>query len=431
MRNCIKSDEGQATVLFALSLVMLLGFMGMAVEVGLMYRTRENTQIAADAAAKAAALDYLYNGSPSSAQAIGKAASSANGYTDGTGGVTVTINVPPKSGPATTGNYAEAIVTGPFNLLFFRGFLAMTGSKLTSINVSSRAVAGEPNPGSTCIWLLASTGTGLRLQGAYDIEAPNCGIYVNSSSSSAVSVTGNGGTMNVQYLDAVGNSVPKHQTSPTPVTPNTAPRNNPWSNLTGPTVPGSCNITSSATSITSSNVAQVSGSAVNDVVCFTNSVTLSDVNLPGASSGVVYVFENGVSVSGTVTLGTGTYDSGTGQFINTSGAVMEIQQGTLSQGNATLNIYAPTSGTYNGIAILQPITNPNELQVQFGSGNQVLDGYIFAPGAEVYLQDNGGGITATGIVADSMFDKASTINIPSYDQANKLSTPNRDVILVE
>ena len=80
---------------------------------------------------------------------------------------------------------------------------------------------------------------------------------------------------------------------------------------------------------------------------------------------------------------------------------------------------------------MQPSNNTTELQVQFGSNNQTLDGYIYAPGAEVYLQDHGGGITATGIVADWMFDKASTITIPSYDKAHPQTTRNRVVTLVE
>jgi hypothetical protein len=81
--------------------------------------------------------------------------------------------------------------------------------------------------------------------------------------------------------------------------------------------------------------------------------------------------------------------------------------------------------------LFQPSSNQNQLQVQFGSGNQVFTGYIYAPGAEVFLQDNGGGITATGIVAAELYDKASTITIPSYDAANPTTTPNRVITLVE
>jgi hypothetical protein len=139
--------------------------------------------------------------------------------------------------------------------------------------------------------------------------------------------------------------------------------------------------------------------------------------LTGATLGAgTYVFEKGVTLSGTVTVNSGTID---------------VYSGTFTQGNAILNVTAPTSGTYNGIALMQPATNTTDLQVQFGSSNQTLDGYIYAPGAEVYLQDHGGGTTTTGIVAKSMFDKASTITIPSYDAAHPTTTENRVVTLVE
>jgi hypothetical protein len=80
---------------------------------------------------------------------------------------------------------------------------------------------------------------------------------------------------------------------------------------------------------------------------------------------------------------------------------------------------------------MQPSNNTNQLQVQFGSNNQTLDGYIYAPGAEVYLQDNGGGITATGVVANDLYDNSSTIRIPSYDSAHPTTTLNRVVAMVE
>ena len=130
--------------------------------------------------------------------------------------------------------------------------------------------------------------------------------------------------------------------------------------------------------------------------------------------------QNGVTIGGTMTIGSAA-----------NGATLDVYSGTFNQGNSVLSIHAPTSGTYNGIALMQPASNTNDLQVQFGSGNQVLDGYIYAPGAEVYLQDHGGGITATGIVAASMFDKASTITINSYDAVHPTTTRNRILALVE
>jgi hypothetical protein len=114
------------------------------------------------------------------------------------------------------------------------------------------------------------------------------------------------------------------------------------------------------------------------------------------------------------------------------GGTIDEAAGTFVQNSNTLvSVVAPTSGTYNGVAIMEPATNTNQLQVQWGSNNQVVDGYIYAPGAQVYLQDNGGGITASGIVADNMSVQASTVNIPSYDVAHPHTTPNRVMTLIE
>ena len=56
-----KDDKGQVLVLTALCMTMLLGFMAFAVDMGLLFHTKRNIQIAADAAAIAGALDYEIN----------------------------------------------------------------------------------------------------------------------------------------------------------------------------------------------------------------------------------------------------------------------------------------------------------------------------------------------------------------------------------
>lgn len=444
--NFKRSENGQVLVMTAMCMAILMGFGAMAIDVGYLYRVRQNTQIAADAAATAAAVTYLYTASIPTALTAGQSAAIANNYTNGSNGISVKVNMPPTSGPITGGGYAEAIVTIPAPTFFMSVF----GRR--SVTVAARAVAGTPTVGSTCIWLLASTGVGLDLQGSYDVTATNCGIYVNSSSSSAIQVTGNGGTVNTKFIDVVGNSVPGHMTTPTPVTPNVTPRKNPWGNLNGPTYSGPTSVCNSGNTYSASSYTLTAANASSifntssGYVCFTNTggVTLSGTtgtigtsgasNLPGSSSGVVYIFEYGLTIAtgSTVTFGSGSYDPTTNTFSNTSGAVVEIAGGTLTQqSNSLLNIYAPTSSTYNGIAILQPPINSNSLQVQFGSNNEVLDGYIYAPSAEVYLQDSGGGIVATGIVANTMTNQTSQITIASYDLANQTTTPNRVVSMVE
>ena len=444
-----RKEEGQTLVLTALCMAAMTGFMGLALDVGVLFRAKRNMQIAADAAAISAAQDYMWNQSVSSAQTAGRSASAANFFTNGTNGATVTINTPPASGPnAGSAGFSEAIVTQPTST-FFMGIFGQT-----SVAVTARAVAGTPSNGSACIWLMAPSGNGLSVKGNYDIEAPGCGIYVNSPSSNALKVTGNGGTINASFLDVVGNNSGNHTTSPTTDTLNAGTRSTPWGNLAGPNYSGNptgCTQTSSATEITTSatsgskvNVASVSGSASNNVVCFTNAVQIDDgVVLPGAANGVVYLFEQNVTINtgATVTFGSGNVSPASGcttncTFSNEVGATMELAgSATLNQNsNSILNMYAPASLTspYDGIAILQPSTNTTELQIQFGSNNEVLDGYIYAPGATVFMQDHGGGVTASGIVAGTLFEDQSTLDIyTNYDTSHSSSTKNRQLVLVE
>ena len=217
-----RDESGQALVLTVLCMTALMGFMALALDVGIIFRAKRNMQIAADSAAVAAALDYMYNASTSSAQTIGKNASSTNGYTDGSNGTTVTLNMPPANGPnAGASGFAEAIVSQPVPTVF----MGLFGRN--AITVKTRAVAASPGTGTACIWLMAPSGQALELQGNYDIEAPNCGIYVNSNTSDAMNVKGNGGTVNALFLNVVGNSSLQHNTHPTSATMNAGTRRDP------------------------------------------------------------------------------------------------------------------------------------------------------------------------------------------------------------
>ncbi len=257
--GAVRDEVGQTLVLTALCLGVMLGFVAFATDVGLLFHSRRNMQIAADSAAVAGALDYLYNGSVSSAQTAAKSASSSNYFTDAVNGTVVTVNVPPKNGPnANSAGFVEVIVSQPTNTLFMQYF------GTNSVDVAARAVAGMPTAGTACMWLMASSGTALDLQGAYDIQAPSCGIYVNSTSTDAIKVTGNGGTVNAKYLDVVGNATLQHDTSPTSATMNSGTRKDPWGNLSGPAPATACTgaNTVTAATVTATNLVSPVGGVV-------------------------------------------------------------------------------------------------------------------------------------------------------------------------
>ena len=54
MRTLIKNDDGQALIITLLTLTILLGFVGLATDVGTLFYTKRQLQTAADSAALAA-----------------------------------------------------------------------------------------------------------------------------------------------------------------------------------------------------------------------------------------------------------------------------------------------------------------------------------------------------------------------------------------
>jgi len=167
------------------------------------------------------------------------------------------------------------------------------------------------------------------------------------------------------------------------------------------------------------------------VVCFTNSVTLSNVTLNQGT----YVFENGVTLSGSVATGAG------GATLDIVGGPLNVNTGT------TLNLVAPActgatvadvcgGGGLNGIILMEPPSNTNELQFQKGNASGSMTGIIYMPSAEFYMQDSGGDksgglVLITDMVVGELFDKTATLSITSYSIQHPTTSPLREVSLVE
>src|SRR6267143_3238612 len=88
-------EAGQTLIFVALGMVMLGAILGLAVDLGYMRYVKRRLQTAADSAAIAGAAEINYG----DWQAAAKADAASNGFTDGSNGVTVTVNKPPASGP--------------------------------------------------------------------------------------------------------------------------------------------------------------------------------------------------------------------------------------------------------------------------------------------------------------------------------------------
>jgi len=437
----LRDEDGQTLVMTALCATVLIGFMGLAVDVGVLFHAKRNLQTAADDAAIAAALNYQFvlNGDPTAAA---KAAALKNGVA----GSYVTVLSSPTTGYHQGLGFFEVRVVQP-QVAFLAAVL-----KKPLINVGARAVAGV-TPASACMYVLnTKDADSFKIKGNATVTANGCGIQVNSTSPSAF-CDGGSATIASPYVRLAGGQDTSGGCNKAPgstVFSGYPTQTDPFVNKTWPSL-SDCNsgtnvisaatVNSSTPGLASSKTISMADGTSYQLTCFSSpNVTLSGPLTLGDSSDKparVFLFENGVNITGSVTV-KGTIDN---------------YQGTFNNQNGQLNITAPADkqATFNALAIVQPQTNttgqcqdgslsnyvssfspqPPCLQAQFGSTGENLDGYIYAPTSVTYLQDQGGGVTAGGLISLDVYINSKLTLTNSYNVVHAATTPLSKVTLVE
>jgi len=447
----LREEDGQTFVMTALCASVLIGFTGLALDVGIAYHAKRNLQTAADDAAIAAALNYQYvvGGDPTAAA---KAAALKNGVA----GTYVSVNSSPTSGYHQGLGFFEVKVIQPQN-----SFLAkMVGS--STFRVGARAVAGV-TPASACMYVLNTKDDDtFKVKGNATVTANNCGIQVNSTSSSSFCDQGSATIASPYVRLAGGQDIKSCGKAPgSTVLSGYATQSDPFVKKTWPalsdcssgnsdliTVSGSTAITNATSGLntTSKSFTLADGTSYK-LTCFNNTssggspVVLDGSTTPlvlgTAGQGQIFLFENGVTIKGSVTVN-GTIDN---------------YQGSFNNQNGQLKITAPAdkTKTYNGIALAQPSSNttgqcqdsslntyinsfspkPPCLQAQFGASGEDLVGFIYAPTAVTYLQDQGGGVSAGGLISLDVYVNSKLTLTDSYNKVHAATTPLSKVALVE
>lgn len=370
------NEAGQVLVITALSMTLLLAFLGFAIDVGLLFRAKRNAQIAADAAAVAGALDYQYNTNVTSAKAAGQAAATANGFTNGSNGVTVTINPPPVNGPeAGVAGYVEAIVTQSNQSIF----MGIMGPK--TVTVGARAVAGTSGPGPACIYTLGSSGIVESGSGAIDV--PTCNIDDNGgiTMSGSGNIIANQVNIEKSYTHSGSGTV-----TPSPTTFGGA--TDPLASLTTPTAQSPC----------TNYVGTVPASLSPGCYSFVLSSNAT-VNLQGG----LYTFK-GITSSGNLT------------FNGTGVTIFMPTGGITGSGNVGLNITAPTSGPQDGVALWLPSSNSSGITLS-GNTTTSFQGIIYAPKSALTVSGSTG-LTMTADLIVSNITSSGALNISNYTTVN-------------
>jgi hypothetical protein len=366
------SARGQVIVLVCVSLIAIMGMIAVVTDFSFLQDQRNMMQTAADSAAMAGSEELNYGDQV----AAGRADAASNGYTNGTGSVTVAINNPPTLGPNTSNSaYVEAIVTKSEPTYFLR----VLG--VSTVSVSARAVAYEGN-GPNCIYVLnPSASNAMSASGSASVTS-GCGVLVDSTASNGLAITGNA-TITAPTIGVVGGytSSGSSSYSPTPKTGVIA-ASDPLAYVQAPTV-GSC----AHTNLSLSNAGSSSAYYQLYQGTYCGGITISNgyVNF---NAGTYVLAGGGLSTGGGPTL------TGTGiTFYNTTGT--GGYKGINLSGNETANFSAPTTGPLTGILIFQDRSIPigSAGSTVSGDSTSTYDGALYFPTTTVSL---GGNSSASG-----------------------------------
>lgn len=392
LRAVLREEHGQAIVLTALSLIVLMGCAGLAVDLGEFRMIQRQMQTMADASAIAGALEVSTCSGTTDCSAMSSSAQDAlngNGFTGSvlvkqcgsTSGDTFSLSV--NNGPCALGsvsadpnygnaNYVETVVSKVQPTIFAN----VLG--IPSVTISARAEAG-PGNSQNCLYVGAG---GMTLNGGSVTLA--CGVNDNGPL-----MADSGATLDAENDFDVHGSVTNNGATLSPsVTQGTAAVTDPLASLTPPTPASSC-----------TNVNPVNSGSPG---------TLS----PGTYCGV------NLNSNASLTLGAGTYvfegsiNVGSGATLSGSGVTLYFTSGTVQPNStSTVTLSAPTSGAYTGILIWESSTNSTGMDPDADSSSS-WQGAIYLPDATLTLNSNSNIAAYTIIDAYSLIvDSGANFNI--------------------
>jgi Putative Flp pilus-assembly TadE/G-like len=422
-----RKQAGQVLVSAALMLVVVLGFVGLGIDMGVMRYEKRLQQTAADGAAIAAATDLTFGGN----QTAALNASATNGFTDNTGGgacgapptnlavgsVTVTVCNPPSSGPHAgpgTPQYVEVFVSSGQPTYFMKIF------GVASETVTARAVATNTSGGTNgsttgCLYTLgppSSSIEGVNINGNASLYAPSCGIVDNgnyNTRGNSLQITANSfGVSGSAQVSGQGGQVTCTNgaaSCPTfgapaagdPMLTVTPPCTTPCALGTAITIDGNGNFTGSGVTFTA-------GNGNNPGVYTVSPGTYSSIGISGTggpNGGNKVVFSPGTYIidgPGGLTIPGNANISGSGvTFYFTGSATINMT------GNPAMNLSAPSTGTYAGILMWQDKLDTNTTGPSLGgnSGAQ-FNGILYFPSDQLTFYGTNNSVSVGVVVADSL-----------------------------
>lgn len=400
LRRMLRDECGNIAVISAFVLPVLIGACGLGFETADWYRTQRNMQNAADSAVIAAAS----NGT-SSAITEAIAVASQYGYQNGVNNVTVTASSTAAC-PSGGANCYSLTISKPIplvvaQLLGFKGNATLNGSPAETITSTSIAIQST-SPRNYCLLALASSGTtpAILANGVPKANLNGCNIMSNTDE------TCNGHDLGASYGDAHGTSSGCGATQ----TSNLPAVTDPYLSLTANIPANTCGSYPQEPAkkkdppLPAAN--QLAGAlnwAGTIIMCGDVQLT-GNVSLTTTAPGAVLVIENGQLDTNGYTLQT---LAGSGLTIIFSGD----NAGGYTHaptGGGTLDIAAPTSGPWSGVALYQDpsLTSGVDISAAGNSPTWDITGLVYLPHASVTfsgaVNKSSNGLSCFALVVDNI-----------------------------
>ncbi|WP_245492373.1 MULTISPECIES: pilus assembly protein TadG-related protein [unclassified Mesorhizobium] len=370
---------GNVAVIFAFALPVVVGGAGLGVETSLWYYSSLKLQAVADAAAYAGALEKVAGSDNPTIVAASTTSATTNGFAG-----TIQVNTPPSSGPNTAKKAVEVIV----NQQLDRYFTAIFNS--SPVPQRARAVALITDASKACVQALNQSAPQAALfSGNTSVNLTGCVIMSNSVAADAIRTQGSA-ALKADCLVTVGGMVlnnPATTTCSSNVT-KALPAADPYASLPTPAATNPCrNVNGNKTSQTLQAGTYCSG---------------MDLKGNVALSSGVYVVQGGFKINANAVITCAAPCTGVTIFMSGSNTVS-------MNGNATVNLSAPTSGTYSGVLFYGDRTGTAAQSTFNGTADSLLTGAIYFPRQQVnYLGNFSGNGGCTQVVADTIQWSGST-----------------------
>jgi hypothetical protein len=370
VKSVLSSTKGGVAIQIGVGLGALVGMLGLGTESTFLIYKHRQMQSVTDSAALSGAM-ALSQAWPRDPVSEARAVTARLGYVHGGNQVTIAVNAPPATGPYAGNQEAvEVIVSQPQDL----AMMGLFGPD--SANVGTRSVALRNSTGRFCILALDPTvAQAMYVSNNAVLADTECGVAVNSSSGTALVMNNNAiinGPVHTRGAWSLANNA---ELNGKPLTKHGTLIDDPYADIqlqspppcTGQSGSGSNNITR--------NLAPGRFCSGWD---FKNNVTLN------LSAGAYYI-DSQLSIKNNVTI------NGTGVTLIINGNyAMDIDN------NGALNISAPTSGDYAGLAFFGKRDGTSTVLQKF-SNNTVMNiqGAVYFPN-QILEFDNNGVTTAQG-----------------------------------